>query len=1086
LSNTHATTGVDFGVEPCYCGAVCSQQLLRLLSLCTFVAACGDDDLAPPDRGAAVEPAQVDSAPPRTITLITGDRVTVTASGAVTVRSGVGRAGVGFRTSRSNRRITVVPSDAQPLLDAGKLDRRLFEISLLLEYGHDRLDHVPLIVQRTAPSRGTARVAPLALGPSAQIVRDLAAANALAIRGTPDGSLWRDLTGALAGIDKVWLDGKLRTMLDVSAARIGAPPAWAEGFDGAGVTVAVIDSGIDTSHPDLADRVIGARNFTDGDALDHDGHGTGVAGVIAGTGAASGGRYRGIAPGAKLLDAKVCSGGYCDDSAVLAAMQWAAESGAKVINMSLGEDDTPELDLEEVAVATLTAQYGVLFVIAAGNSGERYETVASPASADAALAVAAFDKADQLVGFSSRGPRVGDLAMKPDIAAPGLDITTARSSANPEGEGFYDLHGGTSFATPHVAGAAAVLAQARPELGPAQLKATLMAAAQPNPALDAFTQGAGRVDVGRAIHQQVTSEPTGISCGGPRYPHDDDAPIATTLTYRNAGDADAVLAIAVRASSSSGAAVPEGTFAVSASSITVPAHGETAVTVTCDTRREGAFGYLGGQVLATGTGVVVSTPIGVQREPESYDLALHTLDRAGLPRTSSVAVGSETGGMTFVNRDTVRLPRGTYHLVAYVSDGINTTLLFDPPFELARDQTRTLDARIARPVSITVPDPDVVRASAELAVLYTPTTGEVNEMYAFADEPAAELFVAGLGPSPSVKFRLAESWARPKGDGTYDDSPATYSLGWLVEGHVPTGFVRRVRHHDLARIDTTIATQSAAGRVELDTHLVTASGDTVYMPLWSMYTPGAYTRFVNASPGARWGLTLYEWLDDRSFIAESHAVREYRATCSYRESWNHGVFGPSTEGITRRGDTISITPVLHGDAEGRSGFVYEDHAIRLFADGQQVPGDAEFAVAPERRRYRLEIDSVRTDDDVPSSEIHVAWEFESKGAGDTAVTALPLTAIRFRPELDARNTARADRALTVPIETTRTLRGLRVAASFDDGVTWSALTVRGHAQDRRVEVPAAKGARWVSLRASGADRAGNTVEQTILRAYRLR
>src|SRR6185369_1071830 len=138
--------------------------------------------------------------------------------------------------------------------------------------------------------------------------------------------------------------------------------------------------------------------------------------------------------------------------------------------------------------------YGALFVVAAGNSGADH-SVQTPSSADAALAVGAVDGADALAPFSSRGPRDGDYALKPDLTAPGVDITAARSKdaeLGRPGEQYVTLSG-TSMATPHVAGAAAILAQRRPDWDAATLKAALMGSARPNPATGVFGQGAGRV-----------------------------------------------------------------------------------------------------------------------------------------------------------------------------------------------------------------------------------------------------------------------------------------------------------------------------------------------------------------------------------------------------------------------------------------------------------------------------------------------------------------------------------------------------------------------------------------------------------------
>lgn len=117
-----------------------------------------------------------------------------------------------------------------------------------------------------------------------------------------------------------------------------------------------------------------------------------------------------------------------------------------MVNLSLGGTDTPEVDPLEAAVAALTERHDMLFVVAAGNSGNE-RSVESPASADAALAVGAVTKSGELAEFSSRGPRAADSAIKPDLTAPGQEIVAARAKDAPYGEGSYVSMDGTSMAT---------------------------------------------------------------------------------------------------------------------------------------------------------------------------------------------------------------------------------------------------------------------------------------------------------------------------------------------------------------------------------------------------------------------------------------------------------------------------------------------------------------------------------------------------------------------------------------------------------------------------------------------------------------
>jgi subtilisin family serine protease len=405
------------------------------------------------------------------VTLLTGDRITLASAVAdgVAVQPGKGRDAVRFTVHRDRDSLFVIPSDAAPLIRAGKLDRRLFDVRGLVRAGyHDAVrDSLPLVVRYGAVSARSAAGTLSAAG--AQVTRELSVVDGAAVAAKKDSAakLWATLTAG-RGFDKIWLDGKREVSLDQSVPQIGAPAAWEAGYTGEGVTVAVLDTGVDATHPDLAGKVAESRNFSEAaDERDTVGHGTHVASTIAGSGAASGGKYKGVAPDATLLSGKVCETNFCTESAILAGLEWAsAEKGAKIVNFSIGGFDGPEIDPIEEAVNTLTAAHGTLFVVAAGNSGSSDGSVESPGSAEAALTVGAVDKSDELADFSSRGPRIGDDGLKPDITAPGVDIVAARAAGTAMGETVgehYTTASGTSMATPHVVGAAALLAQQHPD-----------------------------------------------------------------------------------------------------------------------------------------------------------------------------------------------------------------------------------------------------------------------------------------------------------------------------------------------------------------------------------------------------------------------------------------------------------------------------------------------------------------------------------------------------------------------------------------------------------------------------------------------
>lgn len=268
-------------------------------------------------------------------------------------------------------------------------------------------------------------------------------------------------------VARVFRDGIAKATLADSVPLIGAPQMWTNyGADGQGIRVAVVDTGIDYAHPDLGGgfgpgfKVIGGYDFIngDGDPMDDFGHGTHVAGIIAANGA-----IKGVAPGAKLLAFKVLgadgSGPY---SAVIAGIDRAVDpdqdpatdDGAQVLNMSLGGPGDPDDAVSQAVDAAVSA--GVVCVVAAGNTGSSYSTLGSPGCARKALTVGASDDQDAMAYFSSRGPSQPDLAIKPDLTAPGVSIYSTVPG------GGYQSMSGTSMATPHVAGAAALLLQLHP------------------------------------------------------------------------------------------------------------------------------------------------------------------------------------------------------------------------------------------------------------------------------------------------------------------------------------------------------------------------------------------------------------------------------------------------------------------------------------------------------------------------------------------------------------------------------------------------------------------------------------------------
>ncbi|WP_250000895.1 S8 family serine peptidase [Actinoplanes sp. M2I2] len=673
----------------------------------------------PPEPAGATPAAPVPAraatpAAARAITLVTGDVVQLAPAGdgrvAATVRPGPGREHVTFSTTETGGGVRVVPSDAVPLLADGRVDAELFDVQHLVDsgYGDAATPVLPLIVT-SAQSAATAR----ALG--APGGTELPSIGAVAVRADKDSlaAFWRTRTGAAPGArsaatDRIWLDGTVEAVLDRSTAQIGAPDAWKAGLDGAGVKVAVLDTGADQAHPDLAGRVLEARDFSDSaDTGDHFGHGTHVAATVAGSGAGSNGTRKGVAPGARLLIGKVLGdGGSGSESGIIAGMEWAVGSGAKVVNMSLGGDPTDGTDPMSVAVDELSSSTGALFVVAAGNAGASY-TVGSPGAARAALTVGAVDRADRIADFSSRGPRSGDEGLKPEITAPGVGIVAARAAGTSMGEPVDELYtgaNGTSMATPHVAGAAAILAQQHPDWTGAQIKDELISTAKTTAGTSVYAQGSGRVDLTRATTQKVFG--TGVADFGLRAIDETPARATRTVTYTNTGAAAVTLSL--------GDTVAE--VGLSASTVTVPAGGTAGVTLTHDaaTADPGPFS---GWLTATGpAGVKITTAIGGTLDQPRHLVTFKAVDRAGQPTAVPVlqAFGDEQryDVLNFLEpgqEKTFSLSEGDYLVDALIQDGVpldeQATLITIPELEVNRDLTVVLDARTARPIRIETPKP---------------------------------------------------------------------------------------------------------------------------------------------------------------------------------------------------------------------------------------------------------------------------------------------------------------------------------------------------------------------------------------------
>ncbi len=312
-------------------------------------------------------------------------------------------------------------------------------------------------------------------------------------------------------VTKAWPEREVQVMDENSSAQINSQQAWSAGYNGSGVKVAVLDTGIDSSHEMLKGKVILEKDFTGDSPEDVFGHGTHVAGIIAGNG-----NYKGVASGALLLNAKVLNDkGSGRDIDVIRAINWAVDpdgnpdtdDGADIISMSLGGLYSDPFGPLSLAVKG-AIERGVIVVAASGNCGPcgncgGFKGVTTPGSSPYAITVGAVDENGQYACFSS-GEAIKNVGIKPDVVAPGKNIL----SSVPNG---YATKSGTSMSTPHIAGAAALLLQMKPDMNHEGVKQILesFSADLGVPGKD-VQYGSGLPDIGRISYLRVIPEPAVI------------------------------------------------------------------------------------------------------------------------------------------------------------------------------------------------------------------------------------------------------------------------------------------------------------------------------------------------------------------------------------------------------------------------------------------------------------------------------------------------------------------------------------------------------------------------------------------------
>lgn len=1057
----------------------------------------------------------------RTVTLLTGDRVTVRprADGdhEVLIDPRPRDRQEGFQVERRNGQVTVIPNDVAAMVPA-ILDPALFNVTGLMEMGYDDATRasIPVIIQKGS-------------GVSASFLdesRPLTSIQATAgvIAKDKAAELGADLsspgTQRDSGTSKIWLDRPMRvtsahapsTPRDGYLNQIEAPSAWQAGLDGRGIKVAVLDTGIDTGHPALAGKVIAKADFTDGsDPEDKHGHGSHVASLIAGNGAGSNSARQGVAPAAELLSGKVlANNGSGQESWVIAGMEWAVTQKADIVNMSLGASAGRADDAITEALERLTAENGTLFVVAAGNSGwygRDMFTIGSPGIAASALTVAAVQADDTQAAFSGEGPTLGTYRMKPDLAAPGVDIPGAKAGAR-DGD-LYVPMSGTSQATPIVAGAAALLLQQDSTRTWQQVKAQLTGTANATKNESSWTHGSGRLDLKRAITTQVTADLASFDFGCLRHP--DDAPRRQMVTLTNHGTTPITMAIADEQKNEEGALAPADAVMAHPTTLTIPAHGKASATITLEPSRLDEGMWQGAVTIGD-----LRLPLGLYDEPVRHDLSIKVLDRAGVPaRNAKVTViNIETGTSESLAVDaagalTARLEPSHYSLFAQITTPAANgrpetfTVAGTPEMTVSGDTSYLIDARKGErlhPPTIENVETHVVEADLVYMQKAVNKQGILN-MLTFKTEQisAGRVFIQPTSKVTRGTFEVSHRWRlEPMGE-VKPNEPEVYELQLPSDRFTSplSPHIDRRALEKMARVENTFAGVSAAGEQSVGRAFSTPFSNTALISWRPTSVPSTRVELLSAHPDALWSqcLTVGRARNVRlcdplhQAYARSQRVRTTFGTGLHPEAVNI-MHAPGmlavTMGLADTDHTAFVPPQL-----------VRSSRLALYRNGALV-GEwtnnpaGYFPVSNERGHFRLEHSWVLDPNhfDV-AGKASTIWEFTSAAPTDPAAepqVTPPLLDVGYDADVDGLGRAEADRPLHMNLKVSHLsatnapkVTGTQLRYSIDGGAQWRKVTLRRTQDGYRATVPpkVLHSGTKLSFRVTAIDSAGGRVDQTV-------
>ncbi|MFE7424063.1 S8 family serine peptidase [Streptomyces sp. NPDC057545] len=1110
----------------------------------TGVAPSGAAD-TPPDGSSGKRPivgsgATAAGGKQATVTLVTGDKVLVTtdtsgrSSAAVLPREDGEQPIV--QTFQMGQDLYVYPEDALQAISEGKVDKQLFNVTGLIRQGYDdtRTGTLPLIATYRNGVNVVVGAPPAPRG--AERGLSLPAVGGVALKADKDtaATFWQDITNtrsrSASTLKKLWLDGRVEAALDRSTAQVHAPEAWAAGYDGKGTKVAVLDTGADAEHPDLASQVAASKNFTDSKTTDDRvGHGTHTASTVGGSGAASDGRKKGVAPGTSLLVGKVLNdAGYGQDSWIIAGMQWAVDQQADVVSMSLGNPRIGDCtDPMAQATKQLAQNSHTLFVVAAGNSGPGTETVSSPGCVPDVLTVGAVDRDDTTAQFSSRGPVAVTHTLKPEIAAPGVDISAA--GAGGRGVYAYRTMSGTSMATPHVAGAAAVVRQAHPDWTAQQIKAALVSSARTGGKVaGADETGGGVLDVFGAVNQKALSAPA-VQAGSYNWPQDPSDRTTVKVPFTNTSSSDLTLNLRVSGvHGNDGSDVTSGVVKLEENKVTVPAGATVQVPLRIDPTarlKDGQYGAVTGRILATGGDVHVSVPVTLYVQPETVTLRVKVIDRNGKAATgpSSLDVASldSDEGERRTNNgaadQTYRVRPGDYAISSFVttpdanSAPESVSYLAHPQMRITKDTTVVLDARKAHRLSLHTDRPSKLQGTTftyartwddtwQLSGTLT-AGGAVQKFYADVDRRARK-----------GTFEFRPTW---RATGSEDGSSYVYNLSFPTEGPLHSDQAYQPNDSRLAQVTET---WHALGKEAdyIDALFIRPSGSSDTLIPVSLYqtvhVPGTRTAYYTTGDDA-WYHGAMTSFPFAAFMSDHD--RTYRAGQRSTEEWYGGPLRPGAArdadgnlmlAAERQGNLFGIQNALWVDGSGDhwtyGGSFGDIGKMSLKRNGEEIGRLAYpygvFEVPDEDSAYELtqHLEKIYTGDRnwLRSTAADTTWSFRSHREPDVYSRGLPILHPAYDLPVDGMNTLPAQSGIKVGLSveghagyTPGKIKAATLSYSYDGGATWTqAPTEQQDGKWTAVLDHTGASGKQVMTKATFTDANGNAVTQTVTRAYDVR